>query len=58
MNSWISKTSESETDCFNTGHSSTSISAAMGMAKARDLKRKSFSNSCNWRWGFNRWNGT
>ncbi len=32
------KTSESETDCFNTGHSSTSISAAMGMAKARDLK--------------------
>ncbi|MBQ8131527.1 MAG: 1-deoxy-D-xylulose-5-phosphate synthase [Bacilli bacterium] len=34
------KTSESETDCFNTGHSSTSISAAMGMAKARDLKQK------------------
>lgn len=32
------KTSESETDCFNTGHSSTSISVAMGMAKARDLK--------------------
>lgn len=32
------KTSESEADCFNTGHSSTSISAAMGMAKARDLK--------------------
>jgi 1-deoxy-D-xylulose-5-phosphate synthase len=32
------KTSESEVDCFNTGHSSTSISAAMGMAKARDLK--------------------
>ena len=32
------KTSESETDCFNTGHSSTSISAAMGMAKARDIK--------------------
>ena len=34
------KTSESETDCFNTGHSSTSISAAMGMAKARDLKKE------------------
>ena len=34
------KTSESETDCFNTGHSSTSISAAMGMAKARDIKNK------------------
>ena len=32
------KTSESKTDCFNTGHSSTSISAALGMARARDLK--------------------
>ena len=32
------KTNESETDCFNTGHSSTSISAALGMARARDLK--------------------
>ncbi len=32
------KYQESETDCFNTGHSSTSISAAMGMACARDLK--------------------
>ena len=32
------KTSESKSDSFNTGHSSTSISAAMGMAKARDLK--------------------
>ena len=37
------KTSESETDCFNTGHSSTSISAAMGMAKARDLKNEDYS---------------
>lgn len=34
------KTSESEYDCFNTGHSSTSISAALGMARARDLKGK------------------
>ena len=34
------KTKESETDCFNTGHSSTSISAAMGMAKARDIKKE------------------
>ena len=34
------KTKESETDCFNTGHSSTSISAALGMARARDLKGK------------------
>ncbi len=32
------KTTESEYDCFNTGHSSTSISAALGMARARDLK--------------------
>ena len=34
------KTKESETDCFNTGHSSTSVSAAMGMAKARDMKHE------------------
>lgn len=32
------KTKESECDCFNTGHSSTSISAALGMARARNLK--------------------
>lgn len=31
------KISESEYDCFNTGHSSTSLSAALGMARARDL---------------------
>lgn len=31
------KTSESVYDSFNTGHSSTSASAAMGMARARDL---------------------
>lgn len=31
------KTSESLYDSFNTGHSSTSASAAMGMARARDL---------------------
>ena len=37
------KTKESKTDCFNTGHSSTSISAAMGMAKARDLKNEKHS---------------
>ena len=34
------KTNESETDCFNTGHSSTSISAALGMARARDIKNE------------------
>ena len=33
---------ESEYDCFNTGHSSTSISAALGMARARDIKRKKY----------------
>ena len=34
------KTNESKYDSFNTGHSSTSISAAMGMAKARDIKKQ------------------
>ena len=37
------KTNESPTDCFNTGHSSTSVSSAMGMAKARDLKNENYS---------------
>ena len=32
------KSSESEFDCFNTGHSSTSISAALGMARANKLE--------------------
>lgn len=32
------KSKESNTDSFNTGHSSTSISAALGMARARDIK--------------------
>lgn len=32
------KRNESEYDAFNTGHSSTSISAALGLARARDLK--------------------
>lgn len=34
------KTSESEFDSFNTGHSSTSISTALGMARARDIKKE------------------
>lgn len=34
------KTSESEYDSFNTGHSSTSISVALGMARARDIKKE------------------
>ena len=37
------KTNESEYDFFNTGHSSTSISAALGMARARDLKNGNYS---------------
>ena len=32
------KAKESEYDTFDTGHSSTSISAALGMARARDIK--------------------
>ena len=34
------KTKESIYDCFDTGHSSTSISVALGMARARDLQEK------------------
>lgn len=34
------KTSESKYDSFDTGHSSTSISVALGMARARDLLHK------------------
>ena len=36
------KGSESEYDFFDTGHSSTSISAALGMAVARDLRGEKF----------------
>lgn len=34
------KTNESEYDFFDVGHSSTSISAALGMARARDILKK------------------
>lgn len=37
------KTKESIHDAFNTGHSSTSISSAIGLAKARDLLKKNHS---------------
>lgn len=37
------KVNECEHDAFNTGHSSTSISAALGMAKARDIKKEKYS---------------
>ncbi|MGD8191535.1 1-deoxy-D-xylulose-5-phosphate synthase [Brevibacillus ginsengisoli] len=36
------KMSESEHDVWETGHSSTSLSAAMGMAAARDLKKEKY----------------
>lgn len=36
------KSEESEYDAFNTGHSSTSISAAIGLATARDLLGQNF----------------
>ncbi|MBQ0108137.1 MAG: hypothetical protein KBS34_03295 [Phascolarctobacterium sp.] len=36
------KPSESEYDAFGTGHSSTSISAALGMAVARDLHKEDY----------------
>jgi 1-deoxy-D-xylulose-5-phosphate synthase len=36
------KMRESEHDCWETGHSSTSLSGAMGMAAARDLKGENF----------------
>ena len=36
------KTEESKYDFFNTGHSSTSISACLGMAKARDIQLKNY----------------
>lgn len=36
------KRSESDADVFNTGHSSTSVSAALGIARARDLSGDSY----------------
>ena len=37
----VTKRSESPFDCFGAGHSSTSISAGLGMAVARDMQGKS-----------------
>lgn len=37
------KSNESEHDAFNTGHSSTSISAALGLARARDINKENSS---------------
>ena len=36
------KREESVYDCYNTGHAGTSISAALGIAKARDIKGENF----------------
>lgn len=36
------KREESEYDSFDTGHAGTSVSAALGIAKARDLKKQNF----------------
>ena len=36
------KTCESEYDAFNTGHSSTSVSVATGMARARDVLKENY----------------
>ncbi len=49
---------ESEYDTFETGHSSTSISAALGMARARDiLKKITQVIAVIGDGGINRWNG-
>ncbi len=36
------KRSESEYDCYDTGHAGTSVSAALGIARARDIKGEDF----------------
>lgn len=36
------KRNESECDCFNTGHSSTSLSAGLGFVKARDIENEDY----------------
>ena len=36
------KREESEFDCYNTGHAGTSVSAALGIAKARDIAGENF----------------
>lgn len=36
------KRSESEYDCYDTGHAGTAISAALGIAKARDIQKEDY----------------
>ncbi|GAE24610.1 1-deoxy-D-xylulose 5-phosphate synthase [Halalkalibacter wakoensis JCM 9140] len=52
------KRNESEHDVWETGHSSTSLSAAMGMATARDLKGTDENVVAIIGDGANGWNGT
>jgi len=53
------KAQESEMDVFETGHSSTSISAALGIAKARDILNEKFNVVCVIGDGaLTRWHGT
>lgn len=40
------KREESEYDCYNTGHAGTSVSAALGIAKARDLQKQDYNVIC------------
>ncbi|MBQ3114918.1 MAG: 1-deoxy-D-xylulose-5-phosphate synthase [Clostridia bacterium] len=40
--SGFTRTSESNTDCYDSGHSSTSVSTALGYAYARDLKGENY----------------
>ena len=49
------KRSESIHDIFETGHSSTSISAALGIAKARDLKNEEYEVIAVMEQGINFW---
>ncbi len=51
------KRSESDCDVFDTGHSSTSISAGVGYVRARELKRKLFRCFDHRRWCADRRHG-
>ena len=39
------KRTESPFDCYDTGHAGTSVSAALGFAKARDLKKQDYNTT-------------
>jgi 1-deoxy-D-xylulose-5-phosphate synthase len=50
------KRQESECDCFDTGHSSTSVSAGLGIVKARDILKQNYT-VVSVRWGTDGRNG-